>query len=50
MVNIVEVDVPEEGMSLDGFGIVLARTKTPERISQQQLKRRRVSVNSGLIP
>jgi hypothetical protein len=29
MMNIVKIDIPEEGMSFDGFGIVLARTKTP---------------------
>lgn len=37
MVNIVKVDVPEEGVSFDCFSVVLARSKTPERISQKQL-------------
>ena len=34
MIDVFKVHVPEEGVSFDGFCIILARTKTPERIPQ----------------
>jgi hypothetical protein len=45
VVNVIEIDVSEERMSFDCFSIIFARAKTPDRIPQQQLEEKYMSVH-----